>query len=396
MKRQWLLSVVITLVNILVLNARLYAITADTTAKNSDSLTFSGQASIWTLYNNVNELPLWLGGRYLPQLNYGFDLKKDRKLDFEVSANISGTGGFNPFDKNSTDGSIKLYRSWVRYSTDQLELRLGLQKLSFGSASMLRPLMWFDRIDPRDPLQLTDGVWGILGRYYFLNNANIWIWGLYGNETPSVWEVVKTNEKIPEFGGRLQLPVKRGEVGFTYHHRTADSRGLTIPTDPEIAEVSSVPENKFGIDGKFDIITGVWFEATWTKKEKQLGILTNQHLLNLGADYTFGIGNGLNVVLEHLYLSQDKQSFDLRNSLNFTGLSLNYPLGISDNLNAIFYYDWLNNAVYNFVSWRKEFKDITFYAMLFLNPENNGLPSNRDTYNLMGGKGIQLMIVYNH
>ena len=28
-------------------------------------------------------------------------------------------------------------------------------------------------IDPRDPLQLTNGVWGLLGRYYFMNNANL-------------------------------------------------------------------------------------------------------------------------------------------------------------------------------------------------------------------------------
>ena len=69
----------------------------------------------------------------------------------------------------------------MRYSSDQFELRLGLQKINFGSASMLRPLMWFDQMDPRDPLHLTDGVWGLLARYYFLNNANIWLWGLYGN-----------------------------------------------------------------------------------------------------------------------------------------------------------------------------------------------------------------------
>lgn len=51
------------------------------------------------------------------------------------------------------------------------ELRLGLQKINFGSAQLFRPLMWFDKMDPRDPLQMTDGVWGALYRYYFRNNG---------------------------------------------------------------------------------------------------------------------------------------------------------------------------------------------------------------------------------
>jgi len=54
-----------------------------------------------------------------------------------------------------------------------------LQKINFGSATLFRLLMWFDRIDPRDPLKLTDGVYGLLLRYYFHNNTNIWLWGLY-------------------------------------------------------------------------------------------------------------------------------------------------------------------------------------------------------------------------
>lgn len=35
--------------------------------------------------------------------------------------------------------------------------------------------MRFDQVDPRDPLKLTDGVRGLLGRYCFLNNADIWL-----------------------------------------------------------------------------------------------------------------------------------------------------------------------------------------------------------------------------
>merc|ERR1712127_1137306 len=106
-------------------------------------------------------------------------------------------------------------------NTNQFELRVGLQKIDFGSASLLRPIQWFNQIDPRDPLQLTNGVYGVLGRYYFLNNANIWLWTLYGNEKTRGFDALETNKKVPEFGGRIQYPTKKGEIALSYHHRSA-------------------------------------------------------------------------------------------------------------------------------------------------------------------------------
>lgn len=364
---------------------------------NADSLTFQGQLSIWALYNHGNDLPVWLGGRYLPQLNYFINLPGSKMLDFELSLNINGAGGFDPFTNSNMDGVVKLYRGWMRWSGEQFELRLGLQKLNFGSASILRPLMWFDRIDPRDPLQFTDGVWGLLGRYYFLNNMNVWVWGLYGNEEPSVWEVVQTNRKIPEFGGRLQVPVPKGEMGLTYHHRTADSRQLgELLEQHQWSAYNKIPEERVGLDGKWDVVLGLWFEATWTHKARDLDIFTNQHLFNVGADYTFGVGNGLNVVMEHLVISQNKKAFAFDAPINFTGASISYPFGLSDNLNAIVYYEWLSKSFYNFLSWKKQFNRITLYSMVYWNPEINRLPLSRDSNNLMGGRGIQIMLVYNH
>ena len=102
------------------------------------------------------------------------------RFDAEVSGNMYGSGDIIPFSNEEAswdarwDGKVKLYRGWGRVSNDRAEVRVGLQKINFGSAMMLRPLMWFDSMDPRDPLQMTDGVWGAMGRYYFNNNANVW------------------------------------------------------------------------------------------------------------------------------------------------------------------------------------------------------------------------------
>jgi len=362
-------------------------------ANNSitDSLLFEGQLSALTHFNPGNELPLWLGGRYIPQLNYNLNLPGNKLLDFEISANIFGNGGINPFDEANWDGKIKPYRAWARFSTNQLEIRAGLQKINFGSASMLRPLMWFDQIDPRDPLRLTDGVWGILGRYYFLNNANIWLWGLYGNKNPRGWESAATGKNKPEFGGRVQLPLLKGEAGLSYHHRKAFYPEVD---DPPTAITSK--ENRIGLDARFDMAVGWWVEGTLVANNRNVGIYTNQLMANIGADYTFGIGNGFYVIFEQLLASFDEDAFDFSNTINFSLLSASYPIGLFDNLNAIFYYNWGDNSLYNFISWQKQFDKITLHTIVYLNPENYQIPTQGSYQNLYGGFGIQLMFVFNH
>jgi len=357
-----------------------------------DSLSFKGQASAWLNFNKGNKLPLYFGGRYIPQLNAIFPLKNDRKIDFEASLNINGSAGFNPFDSLRTSGRIKPYRLWVRYSTRQIELRAGLQKLNFGSASLLRPLMWFDQIDPRDPLKLTDGVWGILGRYYFLNNANIWLWGLYGNKNPRGWEPASTSNKYPEVGGRIQLPVPKGEAALTYHHRIADTRNL----GELVPGFSHIPENRLGFDIKLDLLVGFWLEGSWVKKNKDLGLFTNQEIMNAGIDYTFGIGKGLYVIYEQLLAANDKNPFRFQNTTSFSLLSLSYPVGLIDNISGIVYYDWKNRNSYNFLNYQKQFNNLTLYFMGYWNPQNYNIPSQGEGQNLFAGKGVQVMLVWNH
>jgi hypothetical protein len=358
-----------------------------------DGLTIKGQASAWMLYNKGNDLPVYLGGRYIPQLNYGHLLKNDHKFDFEASLNINGNLGISPFDSASASGQLKPYRLWARYSTRQFELRAGLQKINFGSASILRPLMWFDQVDPRDPLKLTDGVWGILGRYYFLNNANIWLWGLFGNEKPRGWEPAGTNTDFPEFGGRFQMPVTSlGEAAISFHHRTADTRNM----GESVPQYSEVPENRIGFDIKLDLVAGVWFESSWVNKSEDLGIYTNQEILNAGADYTFNIGNGLYIIYEQLFAANDETPFNFENSTTFSLASVSYPLGISDNISGIVYYDWKNRSIYNFLNWQKQFKNITLYLMAFWNPEDYRIPAQGEGQNLYAGRGVQVMMVFNH
>jgi len=355
-------------------------------------LAFSGQLSAWANYGHDQRLNTWLGTRYLPQANYELQWGERRMFDVEASANVVGSLGMHPFDTVGADGNLQPYRAWVRYSSPQCEVRLGLQKINFGAASMLRPLMWFDQIDPRDPLQLTNGVWGALGRYYFLNNANIWVWGLYGNGQRKGWERAASNPRLPELGGRLQLPIPRGELGLAYHHRRADVRDFVLTGDA----LDRVPEHRVGFDAKWDLLAGLWVEGSWTHKTQPSGLLTNQTLLNAGTDYTFGVGNGLRFVAEHIVFAFDAEPFAFEQVGQLTGATLSYPLGMFDNLSAIVYYDWTNQNFYRFVNWQRQYDRFTFYVMGYWNPANFQLLQQNELVNTFSGRGVQLMLVVNH
>lgn len=356
-----------------------------------DTLIFSGQLSAWSNYNHDNHLSLWFGGRYIPQVNYNVKLSERRLLDFEVSANINGSAGLHPFDSGYTDGTIRPYRAWARYSSNQFELRAGLQKINFGSAAMLRPLMWFEQVDPRDPLRITTGVWGLLGRYYFLNNVNLWLWGLYGNKEPKTWELGRTSQEYPEFGGRLQSPVPKGEAGISFHHRQVDTLGLDLSNGINRA----LSENRIAFDAKWDVGIGLWFEGAWINKSRDVGLLTNQLILNVGTDYTFGVGNGLNFIFEQLLIVYDEKPFALSEPVFFSALSLSYPLGLFDNLSAIAYYNWATDQSYNLLTWNRKLNKFNLYFIAYWNPESYNLPL-QDAGNLFSGKGVQAMLVYNH
>jgi hypothetical protein len=361
-------------------------------ALSQDSLLLKGQLSVWTHINPNNKLPWWSGGRFLPQLNYEHRFSEEKLFDLEGSLNIYGNMGLRPFDSSNFNGNIKPYRLWARYSGNQFEFRAGLQKINFGSASILRPLMWFDQIDPRDPLQLTDGVWGGLARYYFLNNANIWLWLLYGNNNRKGWETFKTKKNNPEFGGRIQSPVPNGEAAISYHHRIADCSVLS----DSIHQFTDSPENRLGIDIKLDVIVGCWFESSWTHMTRKTGMYTNQHIINLGVDYTFALGSGLSVIFEQLLASYDEEAFKFINTSTFSLLNLGYPIGLFDNLSYIAYYDWKNSKVYNFMNWQHQFNKFSLYFMGYINPEKYDIPTQTAGEILYAGSGLQVMVVFNY
>lgn len=355
------------------------------------NIMFDGQASAYGSFSPGGEPQNQIGGNYIPLINLSYGLNSSKKVDIEGSINVYWSSSINNSGLYNSDGNIDPYRMWLRYSSKQFEIRLGLQKIDFGSSTLLRPLQWFNQIDPRDPLKLTNGVYSALSRYYFRNNANIWLWILYGNEKTRGFDAVKTNKEIPEFGGRLQYPVNNGELAASYHHRIANSNGIS-----EVSNFSKIPEDRFSFDGKWDVKVGLWFEATHSQKSKSIGFLTNQTMLNLGTDYTFVIGNGLNIIVEHLILIMDEKAFRFKNKSNISASTISYPIGVFNNLSSIFYYNWNEESMSFFFNYQHQFKNITAYAMGFFNPESQKGIQQNELLSNFSGPGIRLMLVYNH
>lgn len=365
------------------------------TATNASPFTtnLNGLITGWVTGNFKDITEPFLGIRYIPELTMEEPLSQNLSLDFEMSLNVYGTVHIRPSEKTRTDGDIDLYRLWGRFSTSRFEARVGLQKINFGSATLLRPLMWFDSIDPRDPLQLTDGVYALLLRYYFLNNANVWVWGLYGNDNPKGWDFFPTKSKSAEYGGRIQVPLGTGEWALTYHHREIDPSG--VPFELEQGG-NSIPEDRYGLDGKWDLGIGVWFEGTLTHQRTDLLPFSWQRAVNIGIDYTFGWGNGLHALTESFFYTSSDKAFGPGEGITFSALMLSYPLGLLDNLSGIVYYDWENKDFYSFLNWRRTYDNWTINIIGFWNPERFQIYQNLPENTLYAGKGFQLMVVFNY
>ena len=351
---------------------------------------FRGQLSGWVVASrHDDECEDNVGLRYLPKLGLTIPRDGDLVFDSEVVAN----GFWSSQDhENGNQIDADLYRLWLRVAGSQYEIRGGLQNIEFGSAVLLRALMWFDRVDPRDPLGLTEGVYGLLGRYYFLNNANVWLWGLLGNDETKGWETTESLEDRPEYGGRAQTPILNGEIALSIHHREVDTDDLNLMEDVG----NSFQENRMGLDGKWDVGIGLWFESVIIHQDLNSLPSQYQKFLTIGLDYTFDIGNGLNVIAENLWVSASDELDTSHESAAFSAVSIKYPVGLLDSASTIILYDWDQEDVYRYVSWERRYDTWQFYIMGFWNPEVLQIYATERADSLFAGKGVQLLAVFNH
>ncbi|MCU7513420.1 MAG: hypothetical protein HF300_12725 [Ignavibacteria bacterium] len=346
---------------------------------NAQNLEFKGQLSGWGTGTRLQDK--WekdLGLRYIPQLSYSYNLNEDHLLNAEVLLN-----SYFATDINSSTYNAKLYRAILRYTGPQSEIQAGLQKINFGPAQLLRALMWFDSVDPRDPLKLTEGVYGLRYKYSFMDNSILWLWALYGNKSPKGFEAFPGRGDVPEFGGRVQLPVPLGEVAATIHSREAD------------AGTYSYRENRYALDGRWDVGVGLWFESVLQNSRAALPGFKWLKLLTLGGDYTFPLGNGIYFLFEHMYSASSDKITSLSSERHVSALMVTYPIGTLDNLALQEYYSYSDKKLYQYYQFQRTYDNFIINLALFHYPESAGsLFMNRSIP--AAGYGLQLMVVFNH
>ncbi len=350
-----------------------------------------GLISLQTNLSLNNSKGYFLGGRYLPEFKSIHIKDSVTSTTFLGSANFSFSKFLNVSHSENNTSSVKPYRFWFRYIKNNFELRAGLQKIDFGSALLIRPLQWFNQIDPRDPLRLTNGVYGFLIRYYFKDNSNVWFWSLLGNNERRGLDFLNSNKNKPEFGARFQKIIPNGEIAISYHYRKTTFDQLKLINPYQIN-----PEQRIGLDAKWDLGIGLWFEASYIERMKKIGPYSNQGLFLVGSDYTFNIGNGLNLIGEHFinFLGEKNISED---SSSISATSISYPISFIGSLNAFYYRQWKNNKNTFAVNYQHNFNKITAYLIATYNPRlNEESFFENEILNTFAGPSFQLMLTYNH
>jgi len=338
----------------------------------------------------------YLSLRVIPAVDFSLTSGRRLNVDGEVSVNAIGTVEFPSGESAQISASVAAYRAWLRFAAPRVEARVGLQEISFGSATLFRPLMWFDSLDPRDPLQLTEGVYALLLRYYTKGNAAFSAWVMYGNDAQRGWDIAPPDADSPEFGGRVQVPLFKGELGAAYHHRRADLSALAPPEQPAVpAPAEPAPEDRFGFDGKWDVGVGLWVEAAIVHQDAPLLPTPYQRAFTVGVDYTFGLGNGLTALAEHFRLDSSAEAFSGGDAQNFSALFLRYPLGVLDELTGIVYYDWKRGDFSRFVTWKRTYDSLAFNVILFNNPEQVMVFPGQISSSSFAGTGLQVLLSYN-
>src|SRR5262249_21338679 len=126
----------------------------------------------------------------------------------------------------------------------------------------------------------------------------------------------------------------------------------------------------------------------------------DQRALTLGADYTFGIGNGLHALGEFFLIEASREIFGPGEGVKLSAATVSYPVGLLDTLSGIVYVDSVRHNSYRFVSWQRTYDRWQFYVMGFWNPRQATFqPSGAGQtvgLNPLAGRGVQVMLVFNH
>lgn len=345
---------------------------------------FLGELSMTSAASGTSKDEINIVTRYLPALEYQNTLSDGWDYDMEVRWQIQWGG---QLDTLMDVGVVAdPYRVAINLQSAHSEYVIGLQKINFGPARLLRPLMWFDSINPTDPLELTSGVTGISGKFY---HASGWVsqaW-VFLPDDPIGWEGFADQKGTFETGGRLSIPNDLGQLGVSTHWRIADAASIS-PNDPDLYE------GRIGVDGFWDIGIGLWVESVYKNQQFSDSPFMEQLQTTLGADYTFWVGNGILLTTEHMSINIWDSPYIEDTNVLISTLMASYSPTLFDQLSFMLFVDWESETPLAYMSWGQTYDSFRFNLGAFYtdNTQVNGTGINSD----LSGRGIQLTVAYNH
>lgn len=302
------------------------------------------------LMHDLAKASTGIGVEWVPEISYQKNLVKDWDVQAEYSLQSRILQEF-PIDSQSTELRTKSYRAWLRLANPYFELRGGLQRLSFGSAVVLRPLQWFDRVNPLDQREETEGVEAVLMRFHAPKDISVWTWLIHADADPIGTEIVGSKDNTMQSGGMLRFPMPLGETGFCFHKRKLEN---------------SADEKRFGFNMRMDSWLGLWTEASLSHlSSSPLMPYRDMSSATLGMDYTFGWGSGLYAMLEtNVIHSSNTELTNLHPKYITNALMLNYPMGLLDALSILSMYEHKSDRSVHSLIWRRNYDYLSIEASI--------------------------------
>ena len=307
---------------------------------------------------------------YIPTFSMMKLLSNDRSMDIEWSYQLDRaySGDFLLHNNESH------HRYWVRYSSEKLEARLGLQKIVFGPSFVLRSLSWFDTIDLKDPTGQTDGVEAFRLRWFPSNSLSLLSWA------------INNDQDTLSYGSRAEVSNSLGEWGLTYHQDPSKS----LKTIGQIGIPVSGSHNRLAIDYRYDGFIGFWNESALITSDRSEIIMAT-----IGADYTLPVASGILVMAEYLSISNKIDSDEL--SQSYTAFMASMPLGMVHQLMFISQFDLEESHSYNYLRWSSTYDHYSLNFVLSISPKRaEYLPIIMPNTLAGFGTGFQFMFIYDH
>ena len=337
---------------------------------------FSMKGQFWSSALTSNDVPndqssieSTLG--YVPTLSLFKNLSASQFIDVEWAYRLDRS-----YSADSLLNNLENHRLWIRYSSEKIEARLGLQKIVFGPSQILRTLSWFDTIDLKDPTGQTDGVEAFRLRVFPSNSLSVWSW------------LINSNQDKISFGGRVELSTGFGEWGLTYHQDPT----VTPQAAGQFPVIISGPHQRVALDVRYDGFIGSWMEGAFIFSDN-----SEIEMVTMGADYTLPVASGILIMTESLYIDQKQNGSN--SSQTFTAFMASIPLGMIHQIMLISQLDWDENRAYNYLRWSATYDHYSLNLILSMSPKRSEYNFTEEYLpkTLAGfGTGLQFMFIYNH